>query len=293
MKRVIVLLFMLTATACNNVVFDETLLVPYGTSPATPALLPTNYPCKLSNHRITKDHACELISNFLKIKNLYDKAKKYAIGGYMDKSGLSSVTEDSTVIQFFPSYQENPFYKKDEVYLCYKETKHYSNGNSNTIEGNLSDSEILEQSTDPLYYTKGVSNVSPSDVADFISTIKEKELPTSQDHIEGLNVKKYTKKFFKEYHVGGVDPNPKYHWGAFDKCQVMALLNQTDSIDTVYHCTGIHYYFGYDSTRVNKLRIILVGVMKTTSLVVSYSNLIKYNTGEEALMFEKEWPPDW
>ena len=66
----------------------------------------------------------------------------------------------------------------------------------------------------------------------------------------------------------------------------MQLFNQTDASGKSYQCEGIRYFWGFDASRQNKIRLVLIGVRPDGS------NLVHYDGGEDALMLEKEWPPD-
>lgn len=260
---------------------DSKLAVSYGMSTKISDLRLTAtksaYLCA-NYHRITFDEACNYVSAFLSEANPYTQDTTYGMGGYMDSSAFDAGAATDEVIQFFPCFDSNLM----EVFLCYKDLKSYVSTNSNQCD--LTDNEVLEQSTNQFVYDKPKTQVSASDVANFISTMKT-GIDKTHSQVAGKDVKVFNPQFFVQYNVNGKDPNI-IHCGAMNKCEVLRLLNQTDSTSKTYPCVGIRYFFGYDDARNNKIRLVLIGVN------ADGSNLIHFSTGEDAVMLEKEWPPD-
>jgi hypothetical protein len=231
-----------------------------------------------SDHLISFDDACNFVSAMLNQNNLYEMDTTYGLGGFMDSTDFTSDWEDGEVIQFFPCMNE----KNDEVFLSYKDVKGYNYDLSTQCL--LTDNEVLSRSTNTFTYDKDKSHISPGDVADFISTMTT-ELSTTHEKLDGKAVHDMNDYFFSQYTVNGKVVN-SFQCGAMNKCEVLELLHQADSLKVAYDCVGIRYFFGYDSTRDNKIRLVLIGVKSDGS------NLVHYATGEEAMMLEKEWPPD-
>jgi len=287
MKKIILFLVIVVA-GCNTSTkkkidlkpqHDAALAIEYG--PAAPLALKSML---ISNgcpgdHLINFNDACDLVSDMLRYERLFEMDSIHGLGGFMDSARFTKAWEDAEVIQFYPCMNRD----NGDVFLSFKDVKGYKYDLSSTL-CDLTDNEMLDRSTNTFTYDKDRTQVAPSDVANFISTMKT-ETGISEVKLDGSVVREMNDYFFTQYTINGSDLN-NFHCGAMNKCEILQLLNQVDSLKVAYNCVGIRYFFSYDNTRDNKIRLVLCGVNSDGS------NLIHYSTGEAAMMLEKEWPPD-
>ena len=277
MKRPAILLLVVSmvATACY-----------YETPGHLADLAPiSSSPCQAyesTKHRICFDTVCLFISDFLQEDQLRRQAKSRALGGYFDGSLIPVSTDPDMALRFYPCFKTSLFFFH-KVYVAMDEIKYVSAEDYNS---KCEDDAILSRSTNQFVYDG--TEYTQEAVSKFLremTTMMDSETETAT----GEDVMSYAESFRNQYTIGS-EPINIDSSGAFNENEIHQLLNQKDSIGNVYECKGIRYFFGYDKNRnENKVRLILIGVNAKDG-----SNLLSYKgTGEEAVMIEKEWPPDY
>ena len=277
MKRSVILLFVVSivTTACYYETPGHlTDLVPISSSP-----------CRVyesTEHRICFDTVSLFISDFLQEDELRRLAKNPGLGGYFDGSLIPGSTDPDKALRFYPCFKTSALFF-NRVYVAMDEIKYVSAEDYNS---KCEDDAILSRSTNQFVYDG--TEYTQEAVSKFLremTTLMDSETETAI----GKDVMSYAEKFRNKYTTGSTPINIDSS-GAFSEKEVLQLLNQRDSVGNVYACKGIRYFFGYDKNKTeNKVRLILIGVNAKDG-----SNLLSYKeTGEEAVMIEKEWPPDY
>jgi len=227
-----------------------------------------------STHIITYQQATDYMALLLAHSPLCRRAKTIAFGGYLD----SMLFFSHSMVEV-PAYKFFPCYDNDSVYLAFEEIDRYKC--EDTACG-PDDDKYLRRSSNTFKFDRDVDYES---IQNFLES-QSGDTGMVSDTIKGSDVRKYAKEFYDEYDTNNV-VNHMTLCGAFSKKEVDSLLRQEYPKGTRL-CKGLRYFFGYDMKRNgNKLRLILIGVKPNGE------NLLRYSDGREALMFEKNWPPDF
>lgn len=230
------------------------------------------------DHYITFQQAKTYIYEFItRADNLQECATRYSLGGYISKNFLE--TGINNVIKFYPCYDVDFLIFHDDVFLSYM----YDSVDAlDRYQCRLSINDQLKQSSDDFSYSG--SDYTMAEVDTFLSNQEDGSLnnDTPVRH-DGKNVNKYSFRMMQEFLADGITPN-LIQCGSIWVREIDDLVNQTDN--NGQPLIGFRFFFGYDPTRKNSIRLIFIGVDSNGK------NFITNSAGTDAIILERSWPPD-
>lgn len=121
------------------------------------------------------------------------------------------------------------------------------------------------------------------DVKAWLSNMATDYSTTIDDKEDGIDVNKFAIEFNKKY-IDDSNYGNQDLCGGMTRTEVLDMVGQLDQDGKAV--VGIRFFFGYDSQVKNKIRILLFAVRENGQ------NLIIDKDGNEALMMERNWPPN-
>jgi hypothetical protein len=252
-----------------------------------------------SSHDITYKEAYTLISNFLGKETFRTLAQESALGGTIPLTGFGFInTEfnktlkdrkmepiDLDVKNFYPCYDRSAT-KLKKVFLCYTP---YTVENTQACGCGFKANNPIYKFNNTFNYT---GNVGADDIKSFLDD-QSVSISYKLDTASKDDVLVWTHDFMDKFKVDPTSPTPDQGkiCGYFETSDWLRMIKQYEN--TPYKIVAVNYYFGYDSTRETKVRIILIGVYSDPT-TGHPRNLTVTPPGQPnpPLIMEKAWPPD-
>jgi hypothetical protein len=211
-----------------------------------------------------------LISKFLEVEDLRERAQHYAIGGYISKSSID-LNSSKNAIRFYPSWDTHGLFFHN-VHVAYTQ---FDMGDNEPGQCRLNADEELKISSNRFTYDR--DEYTKEEVGMFLSGMEEEVDNGDADTKTGDEVNNNSIEFLDRFQENG-SPSNMYQCGSFDKNEMSSLLNQTGVV-------GMRFFFGLNVNYSNHIRLMFIGVDSAGK------NILKIN-GSEAIMLERAWPPD-
>jgi hypothetical protein len=238
----------------------------------------------LFKHEINFKEVCNIMSAFLSFDDLRWEARHHTIGGFIGRSTFESfaTSNPKDLFIFYPCYKNNitPLWI-DEVFLCiYRKSVEDS--------CNLKCEEInTDLPTSVSNFGFKESNYDTYSISKYLLTMDE-DTDGKIDFKKKADIDNYTTEFRKQYLPENGRQNDNCL--GIDAYELLSVLNQEYELGK--RCIGIRYFFAFEPAnkrnvnRRDNIRIIIIGVKEDKS------NYIYMANGNEALMMERDWPPD-
>jgi hypothetical protein len=229
----------------------------------------TNY------HKVTLSKFVSYLTASFTVNELRTQDKDLAFGGFIPIENFSIPTDPTGAIRFYPCYD------KGEVFLAFFYDADY-NPNNGSASCDLDNGVVLLRSGESFVYVG--NDYSSTGVQKFI---EDQITPASANAntLTGSEATAACNAFFTQYAIGGQPANTAL-CSAFDSIEFLELINQMDGGNPV-DIVGVNFFFGYDGSVTNKIRICLCAVYNDNG---QFKNLLKLNSGT-VVMFENGWPP--
>lgn len=229
----------------------------------------TNY------HKVTLQKFTTYLSDAFYVGELRTQLKDLAFGGFIPIESFSIPSDPTGAVRFYPCYD------KGEVFLAFFYDSSY-NPNNGSASCDLDNAQELLRSADSFVF-EGV-DYTLNGVQKYL---EDQIIPASANAntLTGSEATTASAAFFAQYAIGGLPANVAL-CSAFDSAEFLELINQMDGSSQV-DIVGVNFFFGYDATLNNKIRVCLCAVYNDNG---QFKTLLVLNSGT-VVMFEHNWPP--